>query len=204
MVDGGFAYGYLFISQHPLIKEVFSNFLKDVRPARILEIGTFHGGLTLMLRDIMDNEGLDQSPILTYDIHEQTFLKPLVGERNIIVKTKNIFNDTYTDFKNQNYSDSITNFIQADGTTLVLCDGGCKVCEYNILTPLLKNRDIIMAHDYSPNKEYFETKMKDKIWDWHEINDEDIREVSEKYNLDPYYQSEFLAVAWNCRRKHGK
>ena len=58
-----------------------------------------------------------------------------------------------------------------------------------------------MAHDYSPNLEYFEQKMKDKIWNWMEINDNDIYEVSTKYNLTPFQQELLLNIAWNCRQR---
>lgn len=202
MVNGGFAYGYLFMSQHPDAPKTFLELLDIVRPSRILEIGTFHGGLTIMLRDALDNLGLSGSIIRTYDILNQEFLKPLVKDRLVEVVTKNIFNDSYTDFINENAKNEIQSFIQQDGVTLVLCDGGCKKCEYNLLAPVLKNQDIIMAHDYCPNKEYFNSIMKDKVWDWCEIEDEDIKEVSELCNLTPFYQDKLLTIAWNCRIKN--
>lgn len=202
MVDGGFAYGYLFMSQNRNTPQVFSELLDIIRPYRILEIGTFHGGLTLMLRDSLDNLGLSGSPIRTYDIHEQEFLKPLVKDRLVEVFTKNIFNKEYTNFVDYHAEKEVKNFIQQEGCTLVLCDGGCKKCEYNVLTPLLKNQDIIMAHDYCPNKEYFNEHMKDKIWDWCEIEDSDIKEVSDRYNLIPFHQEKLLTIGWNCRIKN--
>lgn len=202
MVNGGFPYGHLFMSQHPDTPQVFSELLDIIRPSRILEIGTFHGGLTLMLREALDNIGLSGSVIRTYDIHNQEFLKPLVKDRLVDVITKNLFNENYSDFTDNNAKAEIENFIQQDGTTMVLCDGGCKKCEYNILAPLLKNQDVIMAHDYCPNKEYFENHLKDKVWDWCEIEDCDIQEVSDKYNLIPFHQDKLLTVAWNCRIKN--
>ena len=202
MVNGGFPYGHLFMSQHPDTPQVFSELLDIIRPSRILEIGTFHGGLTLMLREALDNIGLSGSVIRTYDIHNQEFLKPLVKDILVDVITKNLFNEDYSGFTDNNAKAEIENFIQQDGTTIVLCDGGCKKCEYNMLTPLLKNQDIIMAHDYCPNKEYFENHLKDKVWDWCEIEDCDIQEVSDKYNLIPFHQDKLLTVAWNCRIKN--
>lgn len=200
MVEGGFAYKCLFMAQHHDAEKVFKEYLQSVKPSRILEIGTFHGGLTLCLRDIMDELGLQNNPIRTYDIHDQEFLKPLVKDRLVDVITKNLFNDDYSDFINNEAMTEIRSFIQQNGCTLVLCDGGCKKCEYAILAPLLKNQDIIMAHDYCPNKDYFNKQMKDKIWDWCEIEDSDIREISEEYNLTPFHQEQLLAVAWVCRK----
>jgi predicted O-methyltransferase YrrM len=201
MIEGGFAYGYLFMSQHKNAPEVFKKFLSSIRPSRILEIGTFHGGLTLLLRDILDNIGLENSPVLTYDINDQEFLKPLVTNRNIDVRTKNLFDYTTNSFINIDAENELRSFIEQDGLSLVLCDGGCKKCEYQIIAPLLKNKDIIMAHDYSPNLEYFEQYMRDKIWNWMEINDDDINEISKKYNLVSFQQELLLNIAWNCKQK---
>jgi cephalosporin hydroxylase len=201
MVEGGFAYGYLFMSQHRDTPRVFKEFLSEVKPARILEIGTFHGGLTLCLRDIMDELDLQNNPIRTYDINDQEFLRPLVKDRNVDVRTKNLFdyeNSTFIDSEAQN---EIESFIQQDGITLVLCDGGCKKCELNTIAPLLKAGDIIMAHDYAPDGEYFEKYMKDKIWNWHEIRDSDILEVGQQYHLESFHQKMMQNIAWCCRNK---
>lgn len=202
MVEGGFAYGYLFISQHRDSPKVFSELLELVRPARILEIGTFHGGLTLLLRDILDEIGLVDNIIRTYDIHEQEFLKPLVIDRKVEVVTKNLFNNDYSDWNTDDDKNEIDSLIRQDGVSLVLCDGGCKKCEFNLLAPLLKKDDIIMAHDYAPDNEYFEKYMKDKIWNWHEIQDSDIIDISENCKIQSFYQEMLQNIAWCCRRRY--
>lgn len=196
MVSGGFAYGYLFMSQHPDTPQVFKTFLEATRPSRILEIGSFHGGLTLLLRDIMDEIGLQNNPVRTYDIHDQEFLKPLVVDRNVDVFTKNLFNGDYSDWANEESKNEIINYIQQDGVSLVLCDGGCKKCEFNLIAPLLKTGDVIMAHDYAPDETYFQESMKDKIWDWHEIRDSDIINTITKFSLEPLHQNLMLNIAW--------
>lgn len=201
MVAGGYAYGYLFISQNTFAEEMFTKLLNQIRPSRILEIGTFHGGLTLMLRDIMDKLQLENSPIWTYDINDQEFLKPLVNNRNIKVITKNLFNETYSNFINDNAKEEIESFVQQDGISLVLCDGGCKKCEFNLIVPLLKINDIIMAHDYAPNQTYFDQNIKDKVWDWLEIQDSDIQDIINEYNLSSYNQELCQKAAWCCKIK---
>lgn len=201
MVNGGFAYKYLFISQHPNTGDVFRSFFNNNNPCRILEIGTMHGGLTLMIKDILDDIGLSSTSIRTYDIENQEFLKPLVINTNVEVITENLFDHYYRYFRDEQAKNKITQYIQQEGLTIVLCDGGCKKCEYNILAPLLKKGDIIMAHDYAPDQNFFEQNIKDKIWDWMEIEDKDIKDISEKYNLVPYNQEEMLSIAWNCRKK---
>jgi len=201
MINGGFAYGYLFMSQHPETPKVFKTFLESVRPARILEIGSFHGGLTLLLRDIMDELKLQDNPIRTYDIHDQEFLKPLVKDRNVDVITKNLFNDTYTNWASELCNKEIYNYINQNGTSIVLCDGGCKKCEFNLIAPLLKINDIIMAHDYAPNSEYFEKHIKNKIWNWHEIQDSDIEHTLLSCPLRSYDQDILQNIAWCCKIK---
>lgn len=201
MVEGGFAYGYLHVSQNIFAQNTFYALFQKIKPARVLEIGTMHGGLTLMLRDIMDDLNLVDSPIWTYDINEQEFLKPLIHNRNIKVFTENLFNDSYTDFANDHSKQFISSFIEQQGTTVVLCDGGCKKCEFNLMAPLLKNNDLIMAHDYAPNQEYFDNHIKNKIWDWLEIQDNDILDSINKNHLYPYDQELVQKAAWCCRIK---
>ncbi len=200
-MNGGFVYNNLYISQHPDTPKVFKTFLNTVRPNRILEIGTFHGGLTILLRDILDELGLQDNTIRTYDINEQIFLKPLIQDRNIDIFTKNLFTVNYADWYNESSKQEIYDYLIQDGVSLILCDGGCKRCEFNLISPLLKSGDIIMAHDYAPNSEYLEKYIKDKIWNWHEIQDKDIIEVSEQYGLEPFCQELMQNIAWCSRRR---
>ena len=75
MVKGHFIYENLIISQHESVGSVFDKLIKQIKPKRILEIGTADGGLTLMLKDLLNDNGLNNSIIRTYDILEQTNLK---------------------------------------------------------------------------------------------------------------------------------
>ena len=98
-------------------------------------------------------------------------------------------------------SQEIITYIQSKGISLVLCDGGDKVKEFKTLSKYLKVDDIIMTHDYAPNKQYFEEYVKDKIWNWHEIQDSDIENSIYDNNLKSYMRDEFLNAAWACFRK---
>lgn len=178
--------------QHHNAYEVFYRFLKLVKPSRILEIGTALGGFTAFLGMCKKDLELNTS-ILSYDIHEQHWYKDLL-KYDINIKVKNIFNNQYSSL----IDSSVIEYIQGPGSTIVLCDGGCKKCEFNILAPYLKLNDIIMAHDYAPNPEYFQQHIKNKIWNWHEIQDSDIQEACKIYHLKPLMRDEFLSVAWAC------
>lgn len=58
-----------------------------------------------------------------------------------------------------------------------------------------------MAHDYVANKEEFDKNYYNKIWNWMEIQDSDIQQVSEEQNLINYNQENFSKVVWVCKRK---
>lgn len=202
-MNGGYIYSHLFMSQNTNAEKVFEEILKTLKPKRILEIGTFHGGLTLALRDITNNIGLEDTLLRTYDPAEQKFLKPIVQQKGlkIDVRTKNVFSHSYLEWKDEESKAEIADYINEEGTTLVLCDGGCKRCEFNLIAPLLKPNDVIMAHDYAPNKEYFQEHIEGKIWDWLEIEDSHIAKVSQENNLVSYMQEVAQQAAWCCRIK---
>jgi len=200
MVDGGYAYKCLFMAQSRSVEEFFRILFDEIQPTTVVEIGTFHGGLTLLMRDILDELLLSSTSIITYDINNQEFLKPLVINRNVSIRTHNLFSDDYTSFRNQDTEQEIKNILSID-RCLVLCDGGCKKCEFNLISPLLKQNDIIMAHDYAPNESIFNRDIKDRVWDWMEIEDNDINDSCTKFNLIPFKQELAQQSAWLCRIK---
>jgi len=50
-------------------------------------------------------------------------------------------------------------------------------------------------------KEEFDKNYYNKIWNWMEIQDSDIQQVSEEQNLINYNQENFSKVVWVCKRK---
>lgn len=195
-MQGHFFYDGLIISQHPFVKSHFEKLIQETKPKQILEIGTSDGGLTLMIRDILDSLNLYETTIRTYDILDQKNLRD--KKRNIEIFHTNLFNYSYDSLIDEK---TASDFINRDGRTIVICDGGSKKNEFRLLSKFLKPGDIIMAHDYSPNQEYFEKYVKDKIWNWLEIQDSDINDSCEKYNLVPLHENEFRDVVWVCKIK---
>lgn len=195
------SYKGLSIEQNPNIIDVFDTLISTYKPHRILEIGTFHGGLTLIIRDLLDLNELHNSDVLTYDVNTPNFMLEILGERKIITKTKNLFSHTYLDFNSVDSRKELFDYINQDGRTIVLCDGGSKKNEFRLISELLKIGDIIMAHDYSPNDEYFESNIKNKYWNWLEIQDSDIDESCAQHNLKPLMVDDFIKVAWVCKIK---
>ena len=181
--------------QNPIAYEVFYKFLESVRPVRIIEIGTAFGGFTTFLRLCCNDLGLN-TEIRSYETHDGFTHYDSIRDMNIDIRIEDIFYPAYTTIK----QDAI-DYIQEDGITVVLCDGGHKIHEYNLLTPFIKTGDFILAHDYASNKEDFEQNINMKFWNWHEIQDSDIEEVSNTNNLEPFMQDDFTKAVWVCKVK---
>lgn len=175
--------------------KVFFDLLNKVKPKRILEIGTANGGFTGYLNYISKKLNLD-IVIRSYDIHDKPHYQSMIKD-GIDVRIENIFETGYLGLKDN----EIIDFIRKDGMTLVLCDGGNKVNEFNILSEYLKKSDIIMAHDYARDRGFFESVINRVYWNWHEISESQIQESVDKYNLKPYMQDEFDKAVWVCKIK---
>jgi hypothetical protein len=198
-VKGHFSYKNLTISQHTSVGESFDKLIKKIKPNQVLEIGTAFGGLTLLIRDLLDSNGLKDTKIITYDVYEPNYLIERIKQGiNIESIVENVFNYQYNELVKK---DEISKIIQAKGTTLVLCDGGSKKNEFNILSNYLKIGDVIMAHDYAPNESYFQEHINNKIWNWLEIQDSDINESCTRNNLIPFMEEDFRKVVWVCKIK---
>jgi hypothetical protein len=197
-ITGCCAFAGITAMQHEGAFEVFRSLLETVRPARVLEIGTAAGGLCLYIRHTLNTLGMSDVPIKTFDIYDTSTHRVLEKENNLEVIYTNIFSKDYLNLENP---DLIETFIKSEGTTLVLCDGGNKINEFNLVAPMLKSGDIIMAHDYSPNLEYFKEHIMNKVWCWMEIQDSDVQQAVDSNNLEPFMATEFANVVWLCRRK---
>lgn len=197
IITGHTEYKGLTAQQHENAFNVFHEFLKQIRPKRILEIGTAGGGFTLFLRDTLDEIGLSECMIKTFDVYEQNWYNRL-RENRIEVVIENIFDKSYLNLEKP---EKIVPYIQEDGVTLVLCDGGHKIGEFNMITPYIKSGDYIMAHDYVDTWENYKINFVDKIWNWCEIEEKYIKDVSDTYNLIQINKETFDKVVWVCKRK---
>jgi len=198
-VKGHYTYKNLTISQHTSTRESFEKLINKIKPNQVLEIGTAFGGLTLLIRDLLDSNGLDKTILITYDVNDPVYLRENVKKgSNIEIRVKNLFNHQYNELI---YKEEISEIIQTNGVTLVLCDGGSKKNEFRLLSDYLKPGDVIMAHDYAPNETYFQEHINNKIWNWLEIQDSDINESCDRNNLVPYMENDFRQVVWVCKIK---
>lgn len=181
--------------QNPNCFEEFYKLLLAKKPKRILEIGTSLGGLTTYLKYMCNELELD-TQIRSYDIHELPGFKSMRNQ-GVDVRVENIFAPQYKGLNNL----EIIDFIQESGVTIVLCDGGSKIHEFNILSEYIKQDDVIMAHDYAFDKDVYLKTIRMKFWNWHEISERDIKDCSDKFNLKPFMQDGFTNAVWVCKVK---
>lgn len=192
--NGGFIYLDTKMQQNPKALDVFEDFFEKNKDIDlVIEIGSAWGSLSMFIKDQTDK--IDAN-FVTYEIvknrKDQLMKNKHFASRNIDMRICNIFEP-----KNL---EEVHQMILSSGKTLVLCDGGNKVREFNTISNFLKSGDIIMAHDYAPNRDIFEKKYKDKIWNWLEIQDLDIEDAVNMNNLKDYHK-EFNEVAWVCKIK---
>lgn len=174
--------------------EVFYDFISEVKPKRILEIGAALGGFTEFLKIVSDELNLNIN-ILSYDITARPWYNQII-EKGIDVRVENIFNEDWTNVKQD-----VIDFVQQDGVTIVLCDGGWKIGEFKIFSKLIKDGDYILAHDYSYDKVTYENEIKNKIWNWCEITESDIEFSVKENNLKSYQPDKFSKAVWVCKIK---
>jgi hypothetical protein len=173
--------GALNLLKIELIKE-------DNYPKNVIELGTYKGGMSFLLKDIFT-----KSDVYTFDIGGNCDTERLEKESGAKCFTMDIFSPECEEI--------VKNLIQKSGQTVLFCDNGNKVREFNLFSGYLKSGDIILAHDYAPDGDYFNNYMVDKIWNWKEIEWNDIKDACEINSLEDFMSEEFLKAAWICKRK---
>lgn len=183
------------VQQHPRAFDIFDSFLEKNKDLDlIVELGSGGGGLSMFLSDQCKKHNIK---FVTYEKNPDQGITDNIefSNRNIDFRQKDIFSpETISE---------VNELVNSHGKTLILCDGGNKIDEFRIYSDIIKLGDIIMAHDYAPNDEIFESKYKDKIWNWMEIGDSAIQDSVNKHKLKDYYK-EFEEIAWVCKQKSFK
>ena len=184
------------------VEGIYDSFLKlfqQITFDQVIEIGTAQAGTTLIVRDALNECGNNSCKIITYDPNTGTRgMEPYLSRGEIIKYDENIFNNVMDKIKEDA---SIHEYLNNSKKTLLLCDGGCKYREFNLLSSFLKSGDFIIAHDYAHDKNFFNDYIKDKIWNWHEIEYSHIKNKFEENNLKHFMQEEFSKKVWLCAEK---
>jgi len=173
--------------QRPEVVSAFNKLFCRQDFARIIELGSGAGGLTVFLGlygymsdcEVHTFDSKNWMPLPTYKL--LTFL----GVRVYI--QRDVLRDPVT-------TAYVAGLIGGAGRTLLLCDNGNKNREFNLYAPYLKHGDIIMAHDYVASG-------KEDRWKASEVNIDLIRDTITEYNLQDYMCYVFEDVAWLCKKR---
>lgn len=189
-ISGHFLYdGKHTTQQVPDIKLYFEQLLCIENFEVIVELGTSYGGLTYILHNIVKENNLNNN-IHTFDFSYKDYVEDLLKEINC---TYHILDE-----RDEIYKKTVVNLLTNHSKVLLLCDGGNKKEEFNRYSEYLKKGDVIMAHDYAYNANVFENEIKNKYWNWFEIEFLDIEESIKTYNLIEYQKVNFKSAAWAC------
>jgi len=157
--------------QPPKVIECMKTLLELEDPATIIEIGTYNGGLTTLLTDIKPDV-----TIHTFDISPIPENLP----KTAFPHQKDVFQ----------YKSEIIKLIRRHGKTILFCDGGDKVREFNEFAPYLKEDDCILGHDFATPG-----------WAWVEITEEEIENAVITNDLVHNIQEIMGQAAWVSYKK---
>jgi cephalosporin hydroxylase len=172
------------ILQHPDITKYFPKIINDFD--RIIELGTYTGGLTLYLHRIKRPE----TELISYDI--DTNLSRLPEGHGLDTRWGSWWDENWIkEFKEL--------MSEKDKRTLILCDGGYKEDEFKMFSPYLKVNDVIMVHDYA--ERYIEEwNSYTHPIEWYDQPDSSysmIEESIKKNGLEKHeLYNEFKSVLW--------
>lgn len=186
------------LSQMDNIIDYFEKFLIKEQFDVLVEIGTYKGGLTILLDEIKQSHKL-KTAIHTLDVtiwDEQVFIstQEAFANRKIVFKKIDIFSKAGIKYVSTLLKDS-------KKKVCVMCDGGNKIEEFKIFSKMLKQGDFIMAHDYHHNCTEERSKHYDCSWSWQEILYTDIEESVKENKLEMNTDIDFPNVAWACYKK---
>lgn len=153
-------------------------------PKTIIEVGTFHGAFTQVLRDHDISDGAD---IHTFDIKD--FRQPRIAETTYHIG--DIFGEQLSVFKE---------LVAKPGRCLVFCDGGNKELEVNTLCEFLKENDIILCHDYCKSLDIMTNKEIVGNWPPEQYESQwcNIKERLTQNSFIPFLEDEMQRALWGC------
>ena len=177
------------------VDEPFRKLFFNTRPARVLEIGTGSGAFAVMLREVLDEvHALRKTQLTTVDV------KPRRRFHEWERIEAHTF-DCFTNEKKQNLRKKLRDQITGEGVTLVLCDGGDKLAEFQAVAKLLKPGDIVGVHDYAESLEDFKERVKGKIWGFCGIHAGRMEDTDHAHRLTDFMAEDFRPFVWGMRRR---
>lgn len=175
-------YRGVLVQQRPAAFSILHSIALQESVDQVIEIGTYHGGLSLFLSD---NNCYD---VHTFDITDHNPSLPTSA------RLHRYFHDSFT----QSCKDFIINLTR-NKKNLWLFDGGDKKREVSFYSDIIKEGEIAMAHDFAPDSISFSYLRDNDIWLWHESD-------SSAFNPNLYQQHSnfddiWKIAVWGCYRK---
>lgn len=163
------------------------------RPARIVELGTGCGGLSVLFHIYATAVGATFS---TYDLHAHgTAARGLFEQLGVDARAR--------DLEAPFTVAEIARDLQAPGVSLLVCDGPDKAAEVTRFAPYLKTGDLVMAHDYAASHDEFARHARGRTWNYCEITDGDIAAAIDAHGLEAVCPEVLAPGAWMCKVKRG-
>ena len=153
---------------------------------RIIEIGTYNGGLTLYIH----RNKKEEIELISYDINESF---------NQVPKSNNIDFRIGDCFSEQTKTEIINLISDNTKKVLLLCDGGKKNEEFNLFSKFLKKDDVIMLHDYMHSVEDYKDITTNLGWNYaSESSYDKISNAVIRNGLTEYHYDDFKSVLWGA------
>lgn len=177
------------IAQTPEFMMVFNEIFNREKFDRVIEIGTFHGGLSLFMAFCCL---VKNTKFYTFDIR-------MLGKTEVYTKIRQL-GGTFEklDVFSPRGMERMRPLIKSPGRVMVLCDGGDKPKEMRTFSSFLKPGDVILGHDYFDTKGNWERQQK---WLSCELVKADIVDTCKKNNLVPWYEHVLPEIFWVGRMK---
>lgn len=168
------------------------NFLLETEnPDLIIEFGSRTGGLSTLLAMYCN---LNNKKFITFEFAPES--NPLTYEKEVKFFNGNIIYEDFFEEKNV----ELIKQESKNKKTMFFCDA-TKVKEFNYFSSLMKDEDIILAHDYAHDPKEAEDLNAHKVWFCNEIFYDDIKEACEKNNLHYLNHPLFKMCAWGVFKK---
>lgn len=165
------------MSQSGIAPAILGTIIMREVPKRVIEIGTCKGGMSALLSYVCQSNGAE---FITMDVREplQYNLAPC---------------GRYLNWNCFEHVEEIGAWISSEGLTILLCDGGNKVREFNAFSKVLKTGDIIGAHDYMAEGDF----QSNIGWGFCEVQLQDL----DLNGLEPFHHYWTELSGWTIWRK---
>jgi len=171
--------------QNRLAVPIWSYAIEEMRPDRVIEIGSYNGALATALGLTCKAIG---AKMITYDINRPSEAIVPIGEALGVVFQVASCWDRQAE---------IGALIGSPGPSMVLCDGGDKPRELDTFARYLKTGDVIAAHDYDAVHEVDSSvPQAERPWPFSEIVKAQGDEIAAMHNLEPWMQEHFDLAGW--------